>query len=187
MWDVENSAVPLVFFIFQFVKPKNKVYIILNKPSGVECSHSPTSHESLFSLFPQELIKDGLQCAGRLDFDTTGLLLLSNDGEFIHRIEHPKKGFAKTYIATLAEPLTEEMQKKLLAGIELKGEKKSAVALSCKVIEDSMQVEIVIKSGMYHQVKRMFAAVGNRVVALHRSKIGEYELGELRVGEWKFL
>jgi 16S rRNA pseudouridine516 synthase len=164
----------------------SEVYIKLHKPHGYECSHAPTNHESVFSLFPPELVKDGLQCAGRLDWDTTGLLLLSNNGEFIHKIEHPKKGFAKTYIAILAEPLTEEMQKKLLAGVQLRGEKRLCAALELKPIADNA-AEITIKGGVYHQVKRMFAAVGNKVVALHRSKVGEYELGELKAGEWSFI
>jgi 16S rRNA pseudouridine516 synthase len=161
------------------------IYIKLHKPFGYECSHAPTSHESVFALFPHELVKNGLQCAGRLDYDTTGLLLLSNDGQFIHKIEHPKKGFAKTYIARLANSLTEEMQKKLLAGVELRGEKRPCAALELKLIAEKT-AEITIKGGVYHQVKRMFAAVGNKVMALHRSKIGEHELGELKTGEWNY-
>ncbi|MDR1812521.1 MAG: pseudouridine synthase [Candidatus Fibromonas sp.] len=168
------------------MKSKPKVYIKLNKPHGYECSHAPTDHESIFSLFPPELVKNGLQCAGRLDYDTTGLILLSNDGEFIHKIEHPKKGFAKTYIATLAEPLTEEMQKKLLAGVQLRNEKYPCAALELNLTVANT-AEITIKGGVYHQVKRMFAAVGNKVIALHRSKIGDYELGELKAGEWELL
>jgi 16S rRNA pseudouridine516 synthase len=160
-----------------------KIYIKLNKPYGYECSHAPTSHESVFSLFPRELIKDGLQCAGRLDADTTGLLLLSNDGEFIHKIEHPKKGFAKTYTAKLADPLTQDMQEKLLAGVQLRGEKRICTALELKSLPGNA-AEITIKGGVYHQVKRMFAAVGNKVTALHRSRIGDYELEELKEGEW---
>ncbi|MDR0518298.1 MAG: pseudouridine synthase [Fibromonadaceae bacterium] len=155
----------------------------MNKPFGYECSHAPTSHESVFSLFPPELIKNGLQCAGRLDYDTTGLILLSNDGQFIHKIEHPKKNIAKTYIATLAEPLTEDMQKKLLAGVELRNEKRPCAAQTLKLLAENT-VEIAINSGVYHQVKRMFAAVGNKVIALHRSKIGDYELGGLAYGEF---
>ncbi len=168
------------------MKIKTKVYIKLNKPHGYECSHAPSNHESVFSLFPPELIKNGLQCAGRLDYDTTGLILLSNDGEFIHKIEHPKKGFAKTYIATLAAPLTEEMQKKLLEGVQLRNERHICAALELKLTADNI-VQITIKGGVYHQVKRMFAAVGNKVIALHRSKIGVYELGGLKAGEWDFL
>jgi len=168
------------------VKCKDKIYVKLNKPFGYECSHSPTNHESVFSLFPQEFIKNGLQCAGRLDADTTGLLLLSNDGEFIHKIEHPKKGFAKIYRAELAAPLTQEMQKKLLAGVQLHGEKRLCAALELKPLSENA-TEITIKGGVYHQVKRMFAAVGNKVVALHRSKIGNYELGGLKEGEWRAL
>jgi 16S rRNA pseudouridine516 synthase len=160
-----------------------KIYIKLNKPHGYECSHAPTCHESVFSLFPPEFIKNGLQCAGRLDYDTTGLILLSNDGQFIHNIEHPKKGFAKTYTATLAETLTEEMQKKLLEGVELRNEKRPCIAQKLKPLADNI-VEVTIKGGVYHQVKRMFAAVGNKVVALHRSRIGDYELEELKSGEW---
>ena len=167
------------------MKPKTKLYIKLNKPHGYECSHAPTNHESVFSLFPPELIKNGLQCAGRLDFDTTGLILLSNDGEFIHKIEHPKKGFAKTYVATLAQPLTEEMQKELLAGVSLHGEKRPSTALELKLTAENI-AEITIKGGVYHQVKRMFAAVGNKVTALHRNRIGDYELGELKAGEWEY-
>jgi 16S rRNA pseudouridine516 synthase len=161
------------------------VYIKLNKPFGYECSHAPTSHESIFSLFPPELVKNGLQCAGRLDYDTTGLILLSNDGQFIHKIEHPKKGFAKTYIATLAEPLTEDMQKKLLSGVELHNEKRPCAALELNLKAENI-AEITIKGGVYHQVKRMFAAVGNKVAALHRSKIGDYELEKLKEREWSY-
>ena len=165
------------------MKSKACIYIKLNKPFGCECSHAPSNHESIFSLFPLELLKSGLQCAGRLDWDTTGLILLSNDGQFIHKIEHPKKGFEKTYIATLAEPLTEDMQKKLLAGMQLRNEKRISAALELKLKAQNV-AEITIKGGVYHQVKRMFAAVGNKVVALHRSKIGDYELGELKEGEF---
>jgi 16S rRNA pseudouridine516 synthase len=165
---------------------KHKIYIKLNKPLGYECSHAPASHESVFSLFPLEFIKNGLQCAGRLDVDTTGLLLLSNDGEFIHKIEHPKKGFAKTYIAGLTDSLTEGMQKKLLTGVQLHGEKRLCKALELKLLAENM-AEIIIKGGVYHQVKRMFAAVGNKVVTLHRSKIGDYELEALKEGEWRFI
>jgi 16S rRNA pseudouridine516 synthase len=163
-----------------------KLYLKLNKPFGYECSHKPTSHESVFALFPPELIRKGLQCAGRLDHDTTGLLLLSNDGQFIHKIEHPKKGVAKTYVATLAEPLTEKMQKELLAGVQLRNERRPSVALELTLITANI-AEITIKGGVYHQVKRMFAAVGNKVTALHRSKIGEHELGDLKEGEWDSL
>jgi 16S rRNA pseudouridine516 synthase len=162
------------------------IYIKLHKPFGYECSHAPTSHESVFALLPQEMVKDGLQCAGRLDYDTTGLLLLSNDGQFIHKIEHPKKGFAKTYIATLAKPLTEEMQKNLLYGVSLRGEKRLCTALELKLVAGNM-AEITIKGGVYHQVKRMFAAVGNKVIALHRSKIGTYELDNIESGQWSYL
>ena len=162
-----------------------KIYIKLHKPFGYECSHAPANHESVFALFSPELIKSGLQCAGRLDYDTTGLLLFSNDGQFIHKIEHPKKGFAKTYIATLAEPLNEAMQKKLLAGVALRGEKRPCAALELKSIAENV-AEITINGGVYHQVKRMFAVAGNKVIALHRSKIGEYELGELKAGEWNY-
>jgi 16S rRNA pseudouridine516 synthase len=168
------------------VKIKNKIYIKLNKPHGYECSHAPTSHESVFALFPPELIKNGLQCAGRLDHDTTGLILLSNDGQFIHKIEHPKKGIAKTYIATLAEPLTEEMQRKLLAGVELRNERRPCIALDLKICSE-LTAEITINGGVYHQVKRMFAAVGNKVTALHRSKVGDYELENLKPGEWTYV
>jgi 16S rRNA pseudouridine516 synthase len=159
------------------------IYIKLNKPYGCECSHAPASHESILSLFPPELVTNGLQCAGRLDHDTTGLILLSNDGQFIHKIEHPKKGFAKTYIATLAEPLTEDMRKKLLAGVQLRNEKRPCAALELKLKAENI-AEITIKGGVYHQVKRMFASVGNKVVALHRIKIGDYELGKLKEGEF---
>ena len=165
------------------MKPKIKIYIKLHKPRGYECSHAPTSHESVFALFSPELIGQGLQCAGRLDQDTTGLLLLSNDGDFIHKIEHPKKGYAKTYIATLARSLTEEMKNSLLCGVQLRNEKRPSVALELTLIESKV-VKITIKGGVYHQVKRMFAAVGNRVTALHRSRIGEYELGGLKEGEF---
>ncbi len=166
---------------------REHLYLVLNKPAGFECSHQPQHHSSVFTLLPMQFIQWGLQCVGRLDQDTTGLLLLSDDGDFIHRYTSPKKKVPKVYdISTNAE--IDELQiEKLKNGVQLKDETAITKALSCESFAEC-RMRLVITEGKYHQVKRMVAAAGNRVEKLHRSAIGGLVLDDsLPSGQWRYL
>ena len=128
-----------------------------------------------------------MQCVGRLDQDTTGLLLFSDDGQFIHRMISPKKGVAKVYRALCAEPLAEDMLDALRTGVLLNDEPAPIAALACDAV-DHHTLRLVLSEGKYHQVKRMIAAAGNKVNALHREAIGDFVLPEtLAPGAWRWL
>lgn len=160
-----------------------KIYLMLNKPAGVVSATEDAEHRTVLDLVDHPH-RHTLHVVGRLDKDTTGLLLLTNDGEWSHRLMSPKYHVPKTYLATLAEPLTEAMAEPLRTGVQLHGEKALTQPAEVEILSDQ-QARITIAEGKYHQVKRMFAAVGNRVVALHREKVGEWELApRLQAGEW---
>ncbi|AXI04607.1 pseudouridine synthase [Aquirhabdus parva] len=165
---------------------REKVYIAINKPQGFECSHTPQHHRSVFSLFPPQLIERGLQCVGRLDQDTTGLLLLTDDGAYLHALTHPRRHVPKRYRVTTSEPITPEQIAQLQSGVELMGEKSLLLADHCE-LEDSHILSLTIHQGIYHQVKRMIAAVGNHVIALHREQIGQFKLTDVEEGQWIYL
>ncbi|MBT9567018.1 MAG: pseudouridine synthase [Thiobacillus sp.] len=166
---------------------RDQAYVVLHKPAGYECSHRPSHHPSVFSLLPPQLLQRGVQCVGRLDQDTTGLLLFSDDGQFIHRMISPKKGVAKVYRAVCAEPLGDDMLNVLRAGVQLNDEPAPIAALACEAI-DRHTLRLVLSEGKYHQVKRMIAAAGNKVDALHREAIGDFRLPEtLAPGAWRWL
>ena len=149
---------------------KAHVYIMLNKPQGVVSATDDRTHTTVLDLVPESLRRDGLFPAGRLDADTTGFVLITDDGDFAHRILSPKSHVEKTYIAELAESISDEDIKKLESGITLKD---GFECLPAKIlpIEDKI-VEIKICEGKYHQIKRMFGATNNRVLSLKRTKIG---------------
>ena len=165
---------------------REKVYIALNKPAGYECSHQATHHFSVFELFDQVLLERGLQCVGRLDQDTTGLLLLTDDGQFLQALTHPKKHVAKVYRMQTANAVTEEQLLNLEQGVELRNENGIFVATDVKQIAEH-EMQMAIHQGVYHQVKRMLAAVGNKVEKLHRQQIGLLKLQDLSEGEWIYL
>lgn len=166
---------------------RQQVYLALNKPAGYECSHQPHHHPSVFSLLPPELVARGTQAVGRLDFDTTGLLLLSDDGAFIHRCSAPKHKLPKTYRVTTKHPISPDQIAQLLAGVQLRDDPQPVLALDCRPIAERV-LELTICEGKYHQVKRMLAAVGNRVEQLHRQRIGGYRLDlKLAAGDWRWL
>ncbi len=165
---------------------REKAYVMLHKPSGYECSHKPVHHPSVYTLLPTPLINRGLQCVGRLDQDTTGLLFLTDDGQFIHRMASPKKKVPKDYIATLKYPIEDELIEQLLAGVVLHDDPEPVAASACERLSDH-ELKLTITSGRYHQVKRMLAATSNRVEALHRSAIGTLSLPtDLAPGEWRW-
>lgn len=165
---------------------REHVYIILNKPQGYECSHQATHHKSVFSLFPEILLHRGIQCVGRLDQDTTGLLLLTDDGQYLQALTHPRKHVPKVYHVTTADPITAEQKIGLEQGVELRNEKGIYAATDIQLFS-SHQLAMTIHQGVYHQVKRMLAAVGNKVEVLHRHQVGLLELPELKQGEWMYL
>jgi len=164
-----------------------KAYLMLNKPAGCECSRRPLHHPSVFSLLPAPLCRRDVQCIGRLDQDTTGLLLLSDDGQFIHRWSSGKKSLPKTYRVTLCHPISAELPVALVEGVRLRDETTDIRASACEIIDDH-RLRLTITAGKYHQVKRMIAAAGNRVDALQRIAIGGLCLPEnLPVGQWCWL
>ena len=166
---------------------REKAYVLVHKPVGYECSHHPSHHPSVFSLLPPSLLLRGVQCVGRLDQDTTGMLLFSDDGQFIHRMISPKKGVAKMYRATCVDPVNDAMLEALRTGVQLNDEPAPIAALACESI-DSHTLRLSLSEGKYHQVKRMIAATGNRVGSLHREAIGNYGLpATLAPGKWRWL
>ena len=165
---------------------REKVYIALNKPQDYECSHQATHHFSVFDLFDDVLMNRGLQCVGRLDQDTSGLLLLTDDGQFLQALTHPKKHVAKVYRMQTADPVTEQQIQQLQQGVELRNESGSFAATDVILLAEN-ELQLTNHQGVYHHVKRMLAAVGNKVERLHRQQIGALALPELEQGKWIYL
>ncbi|MES2037316.1 MAG: 16S rRNA pseudouridine(516) synthase [Pseudomonadota bacterium] len=167
---------------------RERVYIVLNKPANFECSRKPSHHPGVLTLLPEQFSWRDVQPVGRLDHDTTGMLLMSDDGPFIHAQSSPKRHVPKVYQATTAEPVTEELVSLLLQGVKLHDEPTPLAAIHCQKLGDHL-LEIVLEQGKYHQVKRMLAAAGNHCAALQRTAIGKLTLDalELEEGEWCYL
>lgn len=166
---------------------REKAYVLMHKPAGYECSHHPSHHPSVFSLLPPPLLQRGVQCVGRLDQDTTGLLLFSDDGQFIHRMISPRKGIAKVYRATCADPVTDATLAALRTGVVLNDEPAPIAALACERL-DASTLRLTLAEGKYHQVKRMIGATGNRVETLQREAIGGHALpADMAPGSWRWL
>jgi 16S rRNA pseudouridine516 synthase len=171
-----------------------KAYLMLNKPAGTECSQKPSTYPSIYTLLPAPLRQRpnkgavaGVQAIGRLDQDTTGLLLLTDDGAFIHRMSSPKHHVPKVYEVTARHPVDTAQVARLLAGVVLDDDPKPVRAAACD-ITGPHRLSLTLTEGKYHQVKRMLAAVGNRVEALHRSRIGGLALPQdLAPGQWRWL
>lgn len=157
---------------------KKHMYIMLNKPQGVVSATDDRDHKTVIDLVPKELMRDGLFPAGRLDGDTVGFVLITDDGDFAHEILSPKNHIMKTYHATLERPVTEDDIRAFKEGIELKDGTLCLEAEVRSLDSDTPMAEIKICEGKYHQVKRMFAALGNKVVFLKRVKMGELSLDE---------
>lgn len=164
---------------------KKHIYLMLNKPQGIVSASDSKSEKTVIDLVPDELFRSGLFPAGRLDKDTVGFVLITDDGDFAHRILSPKNHIVKTYEARLAEALTEEQKALIQKGITL-SDGTTCMESKVKIIEDSSTplVQIQICEGKYHQIKRMFAAAGNKVKYLKRVKMGNLALDEeLKLGE----
>ena len=171
-----------------------KAYVLLNKPAGTECSQKPSTYPSIYTLLPsplrlrpQKAAVQGVQAVGRLDQDTTGMLILTDDGKFIHHMSSPRHHVPKLYEVTVKHPLDDIQVQKLLSGVVLDDDPKPVKAAACEAVSP-FHLRLTLTEGKYHQVKRMVAAVSNRVVALHRSQIGGLRLPEdLMPGQWRWL
>jgi 16S rRNA pseudouridine516 synthase len=172
---------------------QERAYLMLHKPAGFECSHKAGAWPSVYTLLPAPLRERGgsaaagVQAVGRLDQDTTGLLLLSDDGRFIHKLTSPKHHVPKVYEITLRRPLVQKQIDALLAGVVLDDDPKPVRAAACQA-SGPCALSLTLTEGKYHQVKRMIAAVGNRVEQLHRSRVGDLTLPcDLAPGQWRWL
>lgn len=157
---------------------KKHLYIMLNKPQGVVSATDDRDHTTVIDLVPKELRRDGLFPAGRLDADTVGFVLITDDGDFAHEILSPKNHIMKTYHATLQRDLTQEDIDAFKNGIELKDGTLCLEAEVMPIDSDVPMAQVKICEGKYHQVKRMFAALGNKVLYLKRVKMGGLSLDE---------
>lgn len=169
------TVIPLPYF-----------YILLNKPENYETSHKPRSYPSVFSLFPDHMRQTNMQAVGRLDADTTGVLLITNNGQFNHTMTSPKHKIAKIYQVNLKHPADENLCSTLKNGVLLHDENETVAAAGAS-LENPYTLLLTITEGKYHQVKRMIAAAGNRVHRLHRLRFGDWDTDNLAPGEWKFI
>lgn len=177
----------------------DNLYLMMNKPQHYVCSTKEGDHETVFDLLDDSLrtpyLQDKLHLVGRLDMDTEGLLLFTTDGELTHRLISPKSHISKTYLCGLEHPETAahqtEITTKFEAGIEV-GPEDNEQGFTCQPAQikwiDEKTAHLTIYEGKYHQVKRMFAAVGNKIVYLKRISMGQLKLDEsLELGEYKEL
>lgn len=176
-----------------------QAYVLLHKPAGIECSQRPSAYPSVYTLLPAPLRQrpqrgsavPGVQAVGRLDQDTTGMLLLSDDGQFIHRMSSPRKQVPKVYEVWTRHPLDVRQVDALLRGVVLDDDPRPVQAAAAEIVDahgEARHLRLSLTSGKYHQVKRMLAAVGNRVERLHRSRIGALALpDDLAPGQWRWL
>jgi 16S rRNA pseudouridine516 synthase len=173
-----------------------KAYLMLHKPAGYECSQKPSTYPSVYTLLPAPIRQRGggaaagVQAVGRLDQDTTGLLLMSDDGKFIHRMSSPKHHVPKVYEVRAKHPVDAAQIAKLLAGVVLDDDPQPVRAAACLQTGPNA-LSLTLTEGKYHQVKRMLAAVGNRVEevgGLHRASVGALGLpADLAPGQWRWL
>ncbi len=161
--------------------------VILNKPGGYECSRKPQHHPSVLELLPVQLRERDVQPIGRLDEDTTGLLLITDDGQLNHQLSSAKRKVPKVYLATTKHPLDQRQIDQLLGGVLLNDEPEPIAAAGAEIVGEHL-LRLTVTEGKYHQVKRMVAAAGNRVEALHREALGDLSLpANLKPGEWCWL
>jgi len=161
--------------------------VLLHKPAGYECSQKPTAWPSVMLLLPAALRRRGIQPVGRLDQDTTGLLLLTDDGKLIHRLTSPKHHVPKVYEVGCDRPVDAAQVEQMLRGVVLDDDPLPVLAEGCELTgEKSLRLTLI--QGKYHQVKRMVAAVGNHCTSLHRSAFGALTLADGPAsGQWRFV
>ena len=161
--------------------------VLLHKPVGYECSQKPSHWPSVLLLLPAALRRRGVQPVGRLDQDTTGLLLLTDDGKLIHRLTSPKHPVPKVYQVVCARPVDDSQVQRLRAGVVLDDDPRPVRAEGCEATGPH-HLQLTLVQGKYHQVKRMVAAVGNHCQVLHRSALGALTLADGPApGHWRFV
>ncbi len=171
-----------------------RAYLMLHKPAGIECSQKPSTYPSVYTLLPAPLRQrpqkgavQGVQAVGRLDQDTTGLLLLTDDGQFFHRMNSPRHHVPKVYEVGTKHPVDDRQVARLIEGVVLDDDPKPVCAAGCEQTGEC-SMRLTLTEGKYHQVKRMLAAVSNRVETLHRSRIGDLTLpADMPPGQWRWL
>ena len=174
-------------------KENNKVYILLNKPIGyVTTVKDQFKRDTVMDLVKG--VKERVVPVGRLDMYTSGALLLSNDGEFVNKVTHPKHEIEKTYNATVAGKITKEDVEKLTKGVEIEDNGEIYITKNAKVkilkideIKNISRVQITIHEGKNREVRKMCEAVRKKVLALHRCKIGNIDVKDLALGKWRYL
>ncbi|MCL4432828.1 MAG: rRNA pseudouridine synthase [Epsilonproteobacteria bacterium] len=178
-----------VLFDGKPLDPLQGIVILMNKPKGLVCSHDDGEGQLVYDLLPSRWRNRDpkISTIGRLDKETSGLLLLTDDGQLLHRLTSPKYHVPKLYEATLDRPLRGNEAEIFASGtLLLNGEKTACLPAKLTIIDET-HVTLEITEGRYHQVRRMFAALGNHVTALHRSHIGNLTLGDLKEGEHRIL
>lgn len=160
--------------------------LLLHKPAGYECSQKPRHHPSVMNLLPVPLRQRGVQAVGRLDEDTTGVLLLTDDGALLHRLTSPKHHVPKVYEVSARHALSDEQLARLRSGVVLDDDPAPVRAAAAERTGETT-LRLTLTEGKYHQVKRMLAAVGNRCDALHRSAVGTIGLEGLASGQWRWI
>lgn len=168
----------------ELIEPTGPRYLMLHKPAGYVCATRDAQHATVLDLLPRAL-RDGLHVAGRLDRDTTGLVLLTDDGNWSHRVTSPRHRCAKRYRVTLAEALSDADIERLGEGLMLRDEKRPTRPARVERLGER-ELWLTLEEGRYHQVKRMFGALGNRVVTLHRDRIGVLQLDPTALPEGAF-
>jgi len=168
------------------LSPIGTRYIMMHKPLDTICSNIDEVYPSLLHFVDLDRAFE-LNIAGRLDADTTGLVLLTDDGKWLHNIISPKKACPKVYRVQLADPIANDVAQKFQQGVQLNGEAALTLPAQLEKVTET-EVLLTITEGKYHQVKRMFAAIGNKVVGLHREQIGDIALDkQLEPGQWREL
>ena len=168
----------------QLLKTRSFRYILMNKPQNTICSNVDEAYPSLFNYLDIDRVSE-LHVAGRLDADTTGLVLMTDDGRWSFDIIRPSKQCKKVYRVGLSRSIKGDVADKFLHGVQLQGESNLTLPAELDIINKN-EVRLTLTEGKYHQVKRMFAAVGNRVVSLHREKIGNISI-DVETGQWRYL
>lgn len=168
----------------QRLKTRDFRYILFNKPADTICSNIDEVYPSLFNYINVDNVSE-LHIAGRLDADTTGLVLITDDGRWSFNITRPSQHCQKVYRVGLSQPIGDDVAARFAKGVKLQGEQQLTLPATLEIIS-AKEVLLTITQGKFHQVKRMFAAVGNRVISLHREKIGQVTLDVVQ-GQWRYL
>jgi 16S rRNA pseudouridine516 synthase len=172
--DLKISGDEQITLQNELITHQSARYFMLHKPIGYVCANHDSEHPTVLDLL-SGINTQQLQIVGRLDIDTTGLVLLTDDGDWNHRVTAPRRHCTKTYLVECADPISGDAQARFLAGVLLHGESTPTLPAQLELL-GTHTARLQIQEGKYHQVKRMFAALGNRVVSLHREAIGEIVL-----------